>query len=156
MNSDERWIREALREAEAAYAEGEAPIGAVIVHQGRIIGRGHNQTERLQDATAHAEMIAITAAASALESWRLLDCTLYVTVEPCFMCSGAAVLSRIPRVVFGTRDPKFGGLSSLYKLGTDERLNHRFEVCEGALAEEAAALMQSFFRQRRQQKSEGI
>jgi len=144
-NSDERWMREALREAKAAYAEGEVPVGAVVVHHARVIGRGHNQTERLQDPTAHAEMIAVTAAASALGSWRLLDCTLYVTVEPCFMCAGAAVLSRISRVVFGARDAKFGGVASLYQLGSDQRLNHVFEITEGVLAGESAALMKSFF-----------
>jgi len=154
MDSDERWMREALREAKAAWDENETPVGAVVVYEERVIGRGHNQTERLQDPTAHAEMIAITAAASALESWRLLGCVLYVTVEPCFMCAGAAVLSRIPRVVFGARDEKFGALVSLFNLGTDERLNHTFEVTEGVLASEAAALMRSFFRKRRR-KQEG-
>lgn len=152
MDIDERWMREALREAQTASSEEETPVGAVVVHQERVIGRGHNQTERLADPTAHAEMIAITAAANSLRSWRLLDCTLYVTIEPCVMCSGALVLSRISRVVFGARDPKFGGLSSLYQLGADERLNHRFEVTEGVLADEAAELMQSFFRKCRQGK----
>lgn len=158
-NSDERWMREALREAKAAYAEGEVPVGAVVVHHARVIGRGHNQTERLQDPTAHAEMIAVTAAASALKSWRLLDCTLYVTVEPCFMCAGALVLARIPRVVFGARDAKFGGVASLYQLGSDQRLNHVFEITEGVLAGESAALMKSFFallKRRRKGKIEGI
>lgn len=149
MDTDQRWMREALREAEAACREGETPVGAVVVHEERVIGRGHNQTERLQDPTAHAEMIALTAAANALESWRLLDCTLYVTIEPCVMCSGALVLSRIPRVVFGARDAKFGALSSLYHMGADERLNHTFMVTEGVLADESAALIQSFFRKRR-------
>jgi len=154
MDTDERWMRQALREAETAYQEDETPVGAVVVHEGRIIGRGHNQTERLADPTAHAEMIALTAAASELKSWRLLDCTLYVTVEPCFMCAGAAVLARIPRVVFGPRDPKFGGVCSLFNLGLDERLNHTFVVTEGVLADEAAALMQSFFRKRRKAKKD--
>lgn len=154
IDSDERWMREALREAELAFTEGETPVGAVVVHQGRIIGRGHNQTERLADPTAHAEIVAITAAASALGSWRLLDTVLYVTVEPCVMCAGAAVLARIPRVVFGIRDPKFGGVASLFKIGQDERLNHTFEITEGVLAEEARALMQSFFRERREKEDE--
>ncbi|MBN2378286.1 nucleoside deaminase [candidate division WOR-3 bacterium] len=148
-------MREALREAKAGYREGETPVGAVVIHEGRIIGRGHNQTERLQDATAHAEMIAITAAQAALKSWRLLGCTLYVTVEPCFMCAGAALLSRIPRIVYGTRDPKFGGVSSLYRIGQDPRLNHTFEITEGLLTEEAAALMRSFFKKRRQDSLKG-
>jgi len=154
IDSDERWMREALREAELAFTEGETPVGAVVVHQGRIIGRGHNQTERLADPTAHAEIVAITAAASALGSWRLLDTVLYVTVEPCVMCAGAAVLAHIPRVVFGIRDPKFGGVASLFKIGQDERLNHTFEITEGVLAEEARALMQSFFRERREKEDE--
>lgn len=152
IDLDERWMREALREAELAFTEGETPVGAVVVHDGRVIGRGHNQIERLQDPTAHAEIVAITAAASALGSWRLLDTVLYVTVEPCVMCAGAAVLARIPRVVFGIRDPKFGGVASLFKIGQDERLNHTFEITEGVLAEEARALMQSFFRERREKE----
>jgi tRNA(adenine34) deaminase len=156
IDSDERWMREALREAKRAYAEGETPVGAVVVHEGRIIGRGHNQTERLNDPTAHAEMIAITAAASALGSWRLLDCTLYVSVEPCVMCAGACVLARIPRLVFGTRDPKFGALCSLFKIGADERLNHTLEVQEGVLRDEASALMQSFFKKRRKRPGEKV
>jgi tRNA(adenine34) deaminase len=146
---DERWMREALREAEVAYREGEIPVGAVVVYENRVIGRGHNQTERLADPTAHAEMIAITAAASALGSWRLLDTVLYVTAEPCLMCAGAAVLARIPRVVYGVRDPKFGALNSLFSVGNDARLNHTFEVKDGIFAEEAKSLMQSFFRERR-------
>lgn len=148
-DSDERWMLEALREAEVAYREGEIPVGAVVVHENKVIGRGHNQTERLEDPTAHAEMIAITAAASALGSWRLLDTVLYVTAEPCLMCAGAAVLARIPRVVYGVRDPKFGAVNSLFSVGSDERLNHRFEVKEGVFSEEAKLLMQSFFRERR-------
>jgi tRNA(adenine34) deaminase len=147
-------MREALREAELAFTEGETPVGAAIVHQGRVIGRGHNQIGRLADPTAHAEIVAITAAAAALRSWRLLKCTLYVTVEPCFMCASAAVLARIPRVVFGIRDPKFGGVASLFKIGQDKRLNHTFEIKEGVLAGEAKALMQSFFRERRDAKIE--
>lgn len=156
IDSDERWMREALREAESAYHEGETPVGAVLVHSGRIIGRGHNQTERLNDPTAHAEIIAITAAASALGSWRLLETTLYVTVEPCLMCAGAALLGRVPRVVFGARDPKFGALRSLYQIGEDERLNHRFEIVEGVLGDEARALMQSFFKKRRKKGATGV
>ncbi|NLI98429.1 nucleoside deaminase [bacterium] len=148
-------MREALREAETAYREGEIPVGAVVVHEGRIIGRGHNQTERLNDPTAHAEIIAITAAAAALESWRLVNTALYVSVEPCIMCSGAIVLARIPLVVFGARDAKFGAVASLYKISEDERLNHRFEVKEGVLAREAASLMQSFFRDKRRNKDSG-
>jgi len=145
-------MREALREAKSAYAEGETPVGAVVVHEERIIGRGHNQTERLKDPTAHAEIIAITAAASSLNSWRLIDSALYVTVEPCLMCAGAAMLARIPRVVFGARDPKFGAIRSLFEIGSDERLNHRFEVFEGLLENEARTLMRSFFRKKREEK----
>ncbi|MBD3285694.1 tRNA-specific adenosine deaminase [candidate division WOR-3 bacterium] len=155
MDIDERWMHEALKEAKAAYEEAEIPIGAVVVQEDRIIGRGHNQTEKLSDPTAHAEMIALTAAASAQKTWRLTDCILYVTVEPCFMCAGAAVLARIQRVVFGPRDPKFGGIRSLYNLGLDERLNHTFLVTEGVLADQASALIQCFFKDRRTKKTDG-
>jgi tRNA(adenine34) deaminase len=155
QDTDERWMREALREARAAYHEGETPVGAVVVHKDHIIGRGHNQTERLGDPTAHAEMIAVTAAAAALGSWRLLETALYVTVEPCLMCAGAVVLGRVPRVVFGARDAKFGALRSLYEIGSDKRLNHTFEITEGVLADEARALMQSFFKERRKKEVEG-
>jgi len=142
-------MQAALAEAGAALEEDEVPIGAVVIHRERIIGRGHNQRETLNDPTAHAEMIAITAAASHLHSWRLEDCTLYVTLEPCAMCAGAIVLARIPRLVFGAADPKAGACVSLYGITTDERLNHRVELGKGVLVEECAAVLQEFFAAQR-------
>jgi len=142
-------MRAALREAEAAAARDEVPVGAVIVHGSRIIGRGHNQREMLKDPTAHAEMIAITQAAAALEDWRLEETTLYVTLEPCLMCAGAIVNARIPRVVFGAHDPRAGACGSLYQVGLDTRLNHRFDVVGGVLARECAAILQEFFGRKR-------
>ena len=149
MKSDESFMRAAVAEASAALAENEVPIGAVVVHDGRIIGRGHNQRETLIDPTAHAEMIAITAAASHLQSWRLEECTLYVTLEPCAMCAGAMVLARLPRLVFGARDPKAGACVSLYSIPTDERLNHRVMMDQSVLADECGALLQEFFAAQR-------
>jgi tRNA(adenine34) deaminase len=142
-------MRAALREAEEAARRDEVPVGAVVVHGGRIIGRGFNQREMLKDPTAHAEMIAITQAAAALEAWRLEGATLYVTLEPCLMCAGAIVNARIARVVFGAPDPKAGACGSLYQVGLDTRLNHRFEVAAGVLAAESAALLQEFFARKR-------
>ena len=151
----ERWMREALKEARLAEAKDEVPIGCVVVHGSAIIGRGHNQTESLQDPTAHAEMIAITAAAAALGSRRLLDCTLYVTLEPCAMCAGAIVLSRIPVVVYGAADPKAGAVDTLYQLLGDARLNHTCQVLRGVLAEDCAAILSGFFSTLRKQKKNG-
>ena len=145
MKSDESFMRAAIAEARLALDEDEVPIGAVVVHDGRIIGRGHNQRETLNDPTAHAEMIAITAAAGHLQSWRLEGCTLYVTLEPCTMCAGAIVLARIPRLVFGARDPKAGACVSLYSIPTDERLNHRVNLEQSFLANECGAMLQEFF-----------
>lgn len=148
----EYFMRQALNEAAVAFDEGEVPVGSVIVKDDRIVvGRGHNQTERLGDPTAHAEILAIGAAAAHFESWRLIGGTLYTTVEPCVMCSGASVLARLDRIVYGTPDPKFGGCSSLFRIATDTRLNHRIDVVAGVLAEEAAALMRDFFLRRRQE-----
>jgi tRNA(adenine34) deaminase len=143
------FMQQALREAEAAFDEDEVPVGAVVVKDGIIVGRGHNQTERLGDPTAHAEIIAIGAAAEHFESWRLLGATLYCTVEPCIMCAGASVMARIDRIVYGAADPKFGGCDSLFQIPTDRRLNHHVAVLSGVLADEAAALMKSFFARRR-------
>ena len=143
-------MRVALREAEEAARKGEVPVGAVVVHGGKVVGRGHNQREMLKDPTAHAEMIAITQAAAALEGWRLEETTLYVTLEPCLMCAGAIVNARIPRVVFGALDPKAGACGSLYQVGLDARLNHRFEVVGGVLAEECGALLREFFSRKRE------
>ena len=153
MFDDEYWMRFALKEAEKALRENEVPVGAVIVHENKIIGRGYNRIEALQDATAHAEIQAITAASAYLESRRLLDTTLYVTLEPCVMCSGAISQARIPRVVFGARDPKGGACVSLYNVLSDERLNHRAEIVEGVLAEEASMLLTGFFRRLRQERN---
>jgi len=145
-DTDERFMREALREAEKAAEKGEVPIGCVVVHDGRIVGRGHNLREQLQDSTAHAEMIAISAACGTIGSWRLEDCTLYVTLEPCSMCAGAIVLSRIGRVVFGPRDPKGGACRSLFQITDDDRLNHTVELTEGVLDERSTLLLKSFFQ----------
>jgi len=149
VSDAEQHMRAALREARKAADDGEVPVGAVVVHEGKIIGRAHNQRERLNDPTAHAEMIALTQAASALESWRLEGCDLYVTLEPCLMCAGALVNARVRKVHFGARDPKAGACGSLYQVGLDPRLNHRFDIEGGILEAECAALLQEFFRERR-------
>jgi tRNA(adenine34) deaminase len=151
-DSDAVWMRWAIREAEKAFEAGEVPVGAVIVSENRIIGRAHNQTETLQDPTAHAEMIAISAAANTLGSWRLEGSTLYVTLEPCAMCAGAIVLSRIRRVVFGAFDPKAGACGSLRNLVQDARLNHRVELTSGVLDAEVSDLMKMFFQNLRDVK----
>jgi tRNA(adenine34) deaminase len=148
---DDFYMQAALREAEQAYAEDEVPIGAVIVNQGRIIAAAHNQRETLRDPTAHAEMIAITQAAQTFESWRLEDCTLYVTLEPCPMCAGAIVQSRVRRVVYGAPDPKAGAVDTLYQLLSDARLNHRSETTAGVLGDRCAAILSRFFQEKRRQ-----
>jgi tRNA(adenine34) deaminase len=145
LQPHEKWMRRALDQARQAYELEEAPIGAIVVHDERVIGEGHNQRELLNDPTAHAEMIAITQAAEELGSWRLLDCTLYVTLEPCPMCAGAIVQARIPRVVYGTTDPKAGACHTLYQITDDARLNHRAGVIGGVLREECQALLREFF-----------
>ena len=139
----------ALREAERAYEEKEVPVGAVVVRDGIVLGKGHNMVEQLKDPTAHAEMIAITAACSAAGDKRLDGCTLYVTLEPCPMCAGAIVWSRLTRLVFGAFDEKAGSCSTLYNIPRDRRLNHLVEVVSGILAEDSAALLRSFFAERR-------
>jgi tRNA(adenine34) deaminase len=149
---DERYMRIALEQASAAAAADEAPVGAVIVANDRVLAAARNEREALRDPTAHAEMIAITQAASALENWRLENCTLYVTLEPCPMCAGAIVLARIPRVVFGALDPKGGAVRSLYRLLEDSRLNHRVEVVEGVLSEPCGLVLSEFFREKRRQR----
>jgi tRNA(adenine34) deaminase len=151
----EKWMREALKEARLAEAKDEVPIGCVVVHNGAVIGRGHNQTESLQDPTAHAEMIAITAAAASLGSRRLLDCTLYVTLEPCAMCCGAIVLARIPTVVYASADPKAGAVDTLFSLLADNRLNHTCTVIRGVLNEACSAMLSGFFTSLRQRKKNG-
>jgi len=139
----------AIEEAASALGEEEVPIGAVIVHEDRLIARAHNQREALHDPTAHAEMIAITQAAEARQSWRLDDCTLYVTLEPCPMCAGAILLARIPTVVYGAADPKAGAVHTLYRLLDDPRLNHRCMVVSGVLGESCGQMLARFFQQQR-------
>ncbi|MDO4552615.1 MAG: tRNA adenosine(34) deaminase TadA [Bacillota bacterium] len=151
--SAEDFMREALKEAEKALELGEVPIGAVIARRGEIIGRGHNRTETDKDPRAHAEMMAIGEAARALGGWRLLECSLYVTVEPCAMCAGAIVRARIPQVFIGVMDPKAGACGSLYNLLQDPRLNHRVEMETGLLSGECGQVLQAFFaRLRRRDK----
>jgi tRNA(adenine34) deaminase len=146
---DEYLMRLALREAERALEHDDVPVGAVLVHAGEVIGAGHNERELREDPTAHAEMIAIREGARALDSWRLLDTVLYVTLEPCAMCAGAIVLGRIPRVVYGAVDPKAGAAGSVLDVLADPRLNHRPIVDGGLLADESAELLRTFFRSRR-------
>ncbi|VEE13258.1 tRNA-specific adenosine deaminase [Streptococcus anginosus] len=146
----EEFMLEALKEAEIALANDEIPIGCVIVKDGKIIGRGHNAREELQRAVMHAEVMAIEEANAHEKSWRLLDTTLFVTIEPCVMCSGAIGLARIPQVIYGAKNQKFGAAGSLYDILTDERLNHRVELENGILEAECAQMMQDFFRKRRQ------
>ncbi|MCP3176332.1 tRNA adenosine(34) deaminase TadA [Desulfuromonas sp. KJ2020] len=151
-NADEFFMRQAMDEALAAEAIGEVPVGAVLAKDGHIIGRGHNRRETSNDPTTHAEMIAIRQAAAHIGHWRLLDCTLYVTLEPCVMCMGAIILARIPRLVFGCRDPRVGAVGSIYDFSQDPRFNHRVEVTEGILAEECSNHLSAFFQKLRAQK----
>ena len=146
---DEHFMRLAIREAERALEHEDVPVGAVIVRDGEVAGIGHNERELRQDPTAHAELLAIREAARALGSWRLLDCVLYVTLEPCAMCAGAIVLARIPRLVFGTSDPKAGAAGSVLDVLSQPSLNHRPQVQSGLLARECADLLRSFFASRR-------
>lgn len=148
----EYWMEKALKEAGLALGRKEVPVGAVIVHDGTIIGRGSNQIEMLQDPTAHAEMIALTAAAAHLGNRRLEKCTMYVTLEPCPMCAGAIVLSRIPLLIFGAYDPKAGACSSLYTITNDTRLNHRVHTIGGILEEECGSVLKDFFKLHRLRK----
>lgn len=146
---DLRWMQAAYDEALAAAGEDEVPVGAVVVAGGRILGRGHNRNEALQDPTAHAEMLAITAAANTLGSWRLEGTSLYVTLEPCLMCAGAIFLARVERLVFAAADPKRGVLGSVTDVSGIEALNHHTEVVRGPLAEESGLLIRSFFERLR-------
>ena len=145
----EDYMRLALQEAEQALAEDEVPVGAVIVHRGRVIGSAHNQREQLHDPTAHAEMIAITQAAEALQSWRLDDSTLYVTLEPCPMCAGAILQARIPTVIYGATDPKAGAVHTLFQLLDDRRLNHQCLTVSDVLAEPCGQILTRFFEKQR-------
>ncbi|HUU27605.1 MAG TPA: tRNA adenosine(34) deaminase TadA [archaeon] len=143
---DKHYMLAALTQAEQASRHDEVPVGAVVVYRDRVIGSGHNLTRRLQDATAHAEILALREAAVWLGHWHFEHCTLYVTVEPCVMCAGAMILHRVGRLVYGAPEPKFGACGSLYNLVDDPRLNHRLAVTRGVLETECAELMQKFFR----------
>lgn len=146
---DEHFMRLAIREAERALEHDDVPIGAVVVRDGEVIGAGHNERELRQDPTAHAEILALREAARHEGSWRVLDSVLYVTLEPCAMCAGAIVLARVPRVVYGTEDPKAGAAGSVLDVLAEERLNHRPDVAGGLLREECATLLRDFFAARR-------
>jgi tRNA(adenine34) deaminase len=146
---DEHFMRLAIREAQRAAEHGDVPVGAVLVREGEVVGAGHNERELRQDPTAHAELLALREAARLQRSWRLLDTVLYVTLEPCAMCAGAIVLGRVPRLVYGTPDPKAGAAGSVLDVLAEPRLNHRPEVAGGLLAEECAALLVDFFSSRR-------
>jgi tRNA(adenine34) deaminase len=146
----EYWMQQAFREAEKAYDKGEIPVGSVIVFNNTIIGRGHNLTESLQDPTAHAEILAITAAANYLGSRRLLDTAMYVTLEPCSMCAGAIVLARIPQLIYGTRDAKAGACGTFYNIVQDKRLNHQVELIEGVLENKCSLILSDFFQKLRE------
>jgi tRNA(adenine34) deaminase len=149
---DERFMAEAMAEAALAADAGDVPVGCVLVRDGAIIARGHNLRERAQDPTAHAELVAMRAAAARLGSWRLIGVTCYVTLEPCPMCAGALVNARVPRVVYGCDDPKAGAVRTLYAIGQDPRLNHRFELTAGVLAEACSQQLSGFFAQVRAQR----
>ena len=149
LTDDMTYMQTAIAEAQLARAKGEVPIGAVIVHEGQIIGRGHNLRETSNDPTSHAEMVAIRQAAEAIGHWRLLETTLYVTLEPCVMCMGAIILARIPRLVYACRDPRAGAVGSIYDFSSDERFNHKVEVVEGVLGEECSRMLSGFFQELR-------
>ncbi|MGZ8648157.1 MAG: tRNA adenosine(34) deaminase TadA [Solirubrobacteraceae bacterium] len=149
QDADERFMRVALEHARKALEHDDVPVGAVVVHDGKVVGAGHNERERRRDPTAHAETLALQAAARQRRSWRLLDTVLYVTLEPCAMCAGAIVLARVPLVVYGTPDPKAGAAGSVLDVLAEPRLNHRPTVRGGLLADECAALLTDFFGARR-------
>jgi tRNA(adenine34) deaminase len=150
---NKHFMRTAIDQAKIAEENGDVPIGAVIVHNDTIIAKAYNQREQLQDPTAHAEIIALTQAAAALENWHLNGCTMYVTLEPCPMCAGALVLARLDRLVYGCDDPKTGAVKSLYNIVQDNRLNHRLEITAGVLADECSKLLQDFFQKKRLEKA---
>ncbi|HZL35038.1 MAG TPA: tRNA adenosine(34) deaminase TadA [Tepidisphaeraceae bacterium] len=151
MTDSQHWMHEALAQARVGGALGEVPIGCVIVNDvnGQVIGQGCNRRQTDRDPTAHAEIIALREAGRSLGDWRLLDCTIYVTLEPCPMCAGALVNARIPRLVYGCADPKAGAVRTLFQICEDARLNHRVEVAQGVLADECAELLKGFFREQR-------
>jgi tRNA(adenine34) deaminase len=152
-SSDEYFMREALRMAQKAYDANEVPVGAVVVREGKIIGRAYNQVELLKDATAHAEMLALTQAEAAVGDWRLIDCDLYVTKEPCAMCAGALVHTRVRRVIFGCADPSAGAAGSVMNLLQIPQWNHRCDIASAILQDECAAILQDFFRTKRKLKT---
>ena len=147
--TDQKFMQAAVDEAEIARALGEVPIGAVVVFEDKIIGRGHNLRETSNDPTTHAEMVAIRQAAEKIGHWRLLETTLYVTLEPCVMCMGAIILARIPQLVYACRDPRAGAVGSIYDFAQDERFNHKVEVTEGVLGEECSQMLSGFFKELR-------
>jgi len=149
MQADEKFMRKALEEARKAYDSNEVPVGAIVVAEGRILASAHNSPIANNDPSAHAEMLALRKAARKTRNYRLVDATLYVTLEPCIMCAGAIIQARFCRVVFGARDPKNGGVVSLYRILGDQRMNHRVEVTEGVLKEECGEILSRFFRQKR-------
>jgi len=151
MTEHERWMEQAFIEAEKAFSKNEVPVGAVIVSDSRVIGRGHNLIESLQDPTAHAEILAITAAANALASWRLDEATIYITLEPCPMCAGAILAARIPKVVFGAPDSKFGAAGSVIDLLKNQQLNTSVEVHSDILKEKCQSILKNFFEKIRQE-----
>src|SRR6266496_3727369 len=151
--NDEYFMHEALRMASKGARSGEVPVGAVVVREGKIIARAHNQVELLKDATAHAEMLALTQAEAAVGDWRLIDCGLYVTKEPCAMCAGALVHTRVGRVIFGCADPVAGAAGSVINLLQMPTLNHRCDIASGILQDECAGILQSFFRERRNSRN---
>lgn len=148
----QRYMARAFMLAEQAYEEGEVPVGAIVVHKGQIIGKGYNQTERLNDPTAHAEMIAISAACETIEEKYLSECTLYVTLEPCPMCAGAAVWSKLGTVVFGAVDSNAGACGSLFNIASNQKLNHQVEIIQGVMESECGHLLKTFFKEKRNHK----
>jgi tRNA(adenine34) deaminase len=156
QSADDRFMREALRQAKRALAADEVPIGAVIVHDEHVIARAWNQVETLKDATAHAEMIALTQAQSALGDWRLNECDLYVTKEPCPMCAGAIMHCRVRRVIFGCPDPKGGAAGGMWNLLQSPNLNHRSEITSGVLGADCVQMLKAFFKEARERKSNGV
>src|SRR5204863_7279195 len=152
-SGDEQFMREALRQAKKAYEADEVPVGAVVVRAGKVIGRAYNQVELLKDATAHAEMLALTQAEAAVEDWRLVDCDLYVTKEPCVMCAGALIHVRIRRLIFGCADAKSGAAGGMINLLQHSALNHDCEITSGVLQNDCAAILQNFFRKRRDEQN---
>jgi tRNA(adenine34) deaminase len=149
MQNHYAFMKIALEEAEIAYREGEIPVGAVLVSEGRVLARAHNAPITKNDPSAHAELLALRRAGEAIGNYRLVDAELYVTLEPCIMCAGAIIQARLSRVIFGVRDSKNGAVASLYKILTDERLNHQVKITEGILQEECGELLSRFFRQKR-------